>query len=174
MPKADGSEGSIFLGDVQVSKFAFRNPLKLTVADTTGRTWTVEEGYIDADERNYGLFDGDELIARLKIISSAIADPDCPTPFWSIGRIEVIDLYQGRGIASGLEEAGVTALGSPLASDLDQTLGGAGVWRRLIREAPGAIELHDANGLIGAVEYKHGSFVPDPWQFRETRLVRRP
>ncbi|HEX4739074.1 MAG TPA: hypothetical protein VH331_16095 [Allosphingosinicella sp.] len=172
VPNEGVSEGSVFLGHIQATNFASRTALPQTVSDSDGRIWALEEGLCDADERNYGLFDGSELIARLTIVSPAITANDCPTPFWSVGRIEVADRCQRRGIASGLATAVVAAIGMPLASDLDQTPGGASVWKRLIRENPGAIELHDANGLIGSVTIKSGVYEPDPWAARATRLVR--
>lgn len=175
MPKQGGDENTVFLADPQAWKFATHRQLQQAFADSTGRVWTLEEGFADQDERHFGLFDNGELIARVALLSSGNASSDCPTPFWWFGRIEVANRYQKRGIARGLQEAVQAEVGEPLASDIDQTLGGAGVWKKLIRTLPaGKIELYGANGRIGPVEFKKGAFVPNPWAKRETRLVRLP
>ena len=174
MPEEGVAEGSVFLGWAQATYFASRNPTASTFTDSGGRAWTVEKGHADADEENYGLFDGPDLVARLCILSPANAELSCPTQFWWIGRIEVVDRYQARGIAASLIAAVVTERGMPLASDLDQTQGGAALWRKLIRTSPRPIELHGAAGLIGSVQLLNGVYQPDPWRARATRLVLLP
>ena len=173
MPSLGVSDRQTFLTHAQGFKFNSRTPTPLVVTDTTGRTWPVIAGNADADERNFGLFDGDQLVARLTIQAP---DPngDCPTPYWSIGKIEVVNSHQKRGLGRRLIEQVFGMLGAPLASDLNQTPEGASIWRHLIPLHPGKIELHDGAGGIVPVAIVGGACSPDPWSFPEWRLVRLP
>jgi len=172
MPTAGASEGTVFLHTVQAMYFSDRKPFAIICFDNSGTPWALEEGRRDSETRNYGLFEDGNLIAHIKILAPEMSAEDCPTQYWSIGRIAVLDKYQGRGIGPALLGA-VARLYAPLASDVVQTAGGAGMWKKMIRNSSQLIELHDSDGLVDAVEYRDGAYVPDPWDRRETRLVLR-
>ncbi|MBD2745773.1 hypothetical protein IC232_03590 [Microvirga sp. BT688] len=176
MPSSGDKEGTVYLGTPQGMYFQkqHRRPLPQTVIDNQNRTWTVEEGKGDKDERNFGLFENDELIAHFKIYSGAEASPDCPTDYWWTGKIQLLDRFHKEGIGTRLHDAIMNILQEPLASDLDQKIAGTNLWKRLIRQNPGKIVLLDASGNTTPVNYQNGSYQPNPWAVRNTRLVRLP
>jgi len=173
MPRIGSVLGTVFPKPTQAAYFASGRVLKQTTTDAKGRAWTLVAGDADDELRNYGFFDGDDLIAFVRIASPEVTADDCPTVFWSVGKIEVLDAYQQQGIGSGLIAAVMKEHGAPLASDLDLSPAAAAMWRSHIVANPGRVELHDENGLIGIVKVLGGALHPDPWAKRETRLVRR-
>ena len=176
MPQAGPRRtASIFLGDRQASKFSNPVATGTHVEDKLSVQREIYEGLTDADEQNFGLFEGGRLIASLSLVSPAMADTDCPSVFWSVGMIEVSHDHQGKGLGPGLLDAVFYSCGQPLASDLDQDGGGADLWKRWIRDHPGDIELHDPSGAcLGVVTEVDGQYAPNPWATRNTRLVRMP
>lgn len=173
MPYADGDDGTVFLADHQTNYFAARTRTAMSITDKTGRTWPVEEGVFNASERHFGLFDNGVLVARITL-TSPLAQDEHPSPFWCVGRIQVVDRLQQNWIAHRLVEELVVQLAVPLASDIDQTNGGRRIWETLIRRQTGKVELYDPNGLMGPVTANAGDYSPAPWQFRERRLVLNP
>lgn len=174
LPKEGGREGLVFLSNPHAQFFQSRTALGRSFTDKNGKTWILEKGECDAETRNYGFFDGTTLIARVSVISPSLTSNDCPTNFWSVGRIEVADQFQSCGIGSGLLVAVIAEMGVPLASDVVQTEGGAAVWKRFVRDEPDSIEAHDPSGCLGTVNFRDGAYKPNPWARREIRLVRRP
>lgn len=172
MPSRGSNEGSVFLQDKQAMKFRTPQPIQQHVTDKSGREWPLYFGSVDSEEKNYGLFDDSELIAHVTLVGPDV-DSDCPTGYWIIGRIAVATAYQGKGIGPALAETVCKSHGLPLASDLNQSEGGAALWERLIRDNPGRIELHDGKGGIELVQVVDGRLKPDPWAHRDRRLVRR-
>lgn len=164
----------IFLADPQMAYFSSPVSTGLTVTDKVSIVRPVVSGSIDAEEENYGVFDGETLIARLTLTSPPPADDNCPTPYWSVGLIEVVNRFQGQGIGPGLLDAVFGHRCQPLASDLNQDGGGADLWRRWIRDHPGKIELFGPEGSLGIVVQGRNGYAPDPWKDGRTRLVRRP
>lgn len=164
---------SIFLADRQANKFPNPSATGVSVTDKEGVVREIFTGKIDSDEEHYGLFEGRNLIASLWLDSPALAGTDCPSDYWSIGMIEVVDEHQGKGLAPCLYDAVFKMHGRPLASDLDQDGGGADLWKRWVRDYPGDIELHGPGGLLlGTVVALDGRYLPDPCAVRATRLVR--
>lgn len=175
MPNAGPHRTSlIFLADRQAERFSNPKPTQRSITDRTGVVWQVVSGRIDANEENYGVFDGASLIAIVTLSNLPPTDDDCFTGFWSIGKIEVVNQFQRRGIGPGLLDAVFALHGQPLGSDLDQDGGGVDLWRRWIKHHPGKIELYTPDGSLGPVRERNGTYSPDPWEHRETRLVRTP
>ena len=163
----------IFLEHRQASYFRTRRPIGQPFVDKLGARRDIVSGRITPEEEHYGIFEDDDLVATLALAGPA-SDGDCPTPFWSVGLIEVTNPFQRRGLGSGLFDGVFASRGQALASDLDQDAGGADLWRRWIGKHPGKIELHGPEGLIDIVSKSVGGFTPDPWLVRESRLVRQP
>lgn len=174
MPKIGFDEGTVFLDDVRASRFVDPKVLEFEVIDDEGRAWPLMAGSRDETERNYGLFDGDRLIAFLKLISPDVTAEDCPTCFWSIARVAVLDPWMTRGIASALVGAVMLHFRAPVASHVDQTPGGAAVWKRYIRSHPGEVAIYSGSTVLGGVVWNGERFEPDPWADRCVRLVRHP
>lgn len=175
MPQAGPHRtSSIFLADTQAAYFSRPSPTGQVITDNRGVCRPVVQGEMNAEEEHYGVFEGSSLIASLTLSSPTLLNSNCPTLYWSIGLIEVTNRFQGLGIGPKLLDAVFDIRSQPLASDLDQDGGGADMWRRWIRNHPGQVELFDATGSLGVVVNSNGTYIPDPWACRNTRLVRKP
>lgn len=164
---------SIFLQDRQTAHFGNRTDTGRAFEDRDSITHRIVSGAEDDNQRHYGVFDGLNLVGYLALSRSSDQEHDCPTPYWSIGMIEIDHRYQGRRIGPGLMDGVWDLLGESLASDLDQDGGGADLWKRWIKMHPGEVELHGPNAaLLGVVTQEDGAYTPNPWSERCTRLVR--
>lgn len=128
----------------------------------------ISGGHFDVE--HVGVFDGEELVAVMKIWG-----PEEPLPYNHIGKTLVDHAYQRNGITRQLIEWWVQTRQACLASDENQTHDGAGVWKSMISKQPRlTFHLWHPDGREEPIKVKRGQITPNPWIDQAARLLARP
>lgn len=128
-----------------------------------GSTWQVVQCPA-AWGAHYGVFDGDEPLAHALIEPPGSPATEDDPDQWRVASTRVAPRFRGDGAAGKLLTAWVQQRNLILASDLNQTAGGAGVWKQIIRLGALTFDLWQfGNATTVPVSDLGGVPSPDPW-----------